>query len=93
MDSAKMGTLSSTWELLAQFWKHFSRISAHELESKNIKKTSGFYSWGLSWKMLARRLRFSAQFWTRWRQDSEQEGKDGDYERQDGDQERQDEPT
>ena len=50
-------------------------------------------SWGLSWKMLARRLRFSQDFWTCWQQDGEQEAGDGDQDGQDGDQERQDEPT
>ena len=79
-DGAKMGILSSTWEALG-------------LESEKHRKTAGFHrffallggseevseaSWGLSWTMLARRVRFSEDFWTCWREDGEQERQDGD---------------
>ena len=33
-DVAKMGILSSTWELLGQFWEHFSRILGDGWESE-----------------------------------------------------------
>ncbi len=33
-DVAKMGILSSTWELLEQFWEHFSRILGDGWESE-----------------------------------------------------------